>query len=107
MVALPPLPALSQSLRRRLLRMFVRRGLLPRDHAQAMAQWAHGSGFSVDGSLRIEAEDRAGRGTSTPMPSRHPSTSSINASLGNPHRPPRTTPGRRLPALTKHAIPAR
>ena len=47
--------------RRRLLRGFVRRGLLPRDDAQAMAQWQHGGGFSVDGSVRIEAEDRAGR----------------------------------------------
>ena len=26
-----------------------------------MAQWQHGGGFSVDGSVRIEAEDRAGR----------------------------------------------
>ena len=47
--------------RRRLLRVFVRRGLLPRDDAGAMAQWAHGGGFSVDGSVRIEAADRAGR----------------------------------------------
>jgi hypothetical protein len=47
--------------RRRLLRVFVRRGLLPRDDAQAMAQWAHGGGFSVDGSVHIEAADRAGR----------------------------------------------
>ena len=44
--------------RRRLLRVFVRRGLLPRDDARAMAQWAHGGGFSVDGSVRIEAADR-------------------------------------------------
>ena len=47
--------------RRRLLRVFVRRGLLPRDDARAMGQWQHGGGFSVDGSVRIEAEDRAGR----------------------------------------------
>ena len=26
-----------------------------------MAQWEHGGGFSVDGSVRIEATDRAGR----------------------------------------------
>jgi hypothetical protein len=43
------------------LRVFVRRGLLPRDDARAMGQWAHGGGFSVDGSVRIEAADRAGR----------------------------------------------
>ena len=47
--------------RRRLLRVFVRRGLLPRDDARAMGQWQHGGGFSVDGSVRIEATDRAGR----------------------------------------------
>jgi len=47
--------------RRRLLRVFVRRGLLPAGDAQAMAQWQHGGGFSVDGSVRIEAADRAGR----------------------------------------------
>jgi hypothetical protein len=47
--------------RRRLLRVFVRRGLLPADDARAMAQWAHGGGFSVDGSVHIEAADRAGR----------------------------------------------
>jgi hypothetical protein len=48
-------------LRRRLLRVFVRRGLLPGNDAQAMGQWEHGGGFSVDGSVRIEAADRAGR----------------------------------------------
>ena len=41
--------------------MFVRRGLLPRDDAQAMAQWQHGGGFPVAGSVRIEAANRAGR----------------------------------------------
>ena len=47
--------------RRRLLRVFARRGLLPSDDAQAMGQWAHGGGFSIDASVRIEAADRAGR----------------------------------------------
>jgi hypothetical protein len=47
--------------RRRLLRGFARRGLLPGDDAQAMGQWEHGSGFSVDASVRIAAADRAGR----------------------------------------------
>ena len=48
-------------MRRRLLHIFVRRGLLPGDDAQAMGQWRHGGGFSADGSVRIEAADRAGR----------------------------------------------
>jgi hypothetical protein len=47
--------------RRRLLHVFVRRGLLPGDDAQAMGQWEHGGGFSVDGSVRIAATDRADR----------------------------------------------
>jgi hypothetical protein len=51
----------QESVRRRLLRVFVRRGLLPGDDAQAMGQWEHGGGFSVDGSVRIGAADRAGR----------------------------------------------
>jgi hypothetical protein len=51
----------QECVRRRLLRTFVRRGLLPGDDARAMAQWEHGGGFSVDGSVRIEAADRAGR----------------------------------------------
>jgi len=52
--------SVQAGMRRRLLRVFVRRGLLPRDDAQAMAQWQHGGGFSVDGSVRLEATDRAG-----------------------------------------------
>jgi hypothetical protein len=47
--------------RRRLLRLFLRRSLLPGDDAQAMGQWEHGGGFFVDASVRIEAADRAGR----------------------------------------------
>ena len=60
--------------RRRLLRGFVRRGLLPADDAHAMAHWAHGGGFSVDGSVRIEAADRAGAAAapSSPSPFRRP-----------------------------------
>jgi len=39
--------------RRRLLRVFARRGLLPADDAR---QWAYGGGHSVDGSVRMLAE---------------------------------------------------
>ena len=64
-IARPCLLGARHSKRRRcasgLLRLFVRRGLLPGDDARAMAQWEHGGGFSVDGSVRIEAVDRAGR----------------------------------------------
>lgn len=60
-LAAPAFAAVQERVRDRLLRVFVRRGLLPAADAQAMAQWAHGGGFSVDGSVRIEAADRAGR----------------------------------------------
>jgi len=46
----------------------VRRGLLPDDDAQAMGQWQHGGGFSVDGSVRIEATDRATAHRTRPRP---------------------------------------
>jgi len=51
----------QEQVRRRLLRTFVRRGLLAANDAREMGQWRHGGGFSVDASVRIEAADRAGR----------------------------------------------
>ncbi len=48
-------------MRQRLLRGFVRCGLLPGDDVRAMGQWQHRARFYVDGSVRIEATDRAGR----------------------------------------------
>ena len=50
----------AQLPRPRWLCTFVQRDLLPTDEARVMAEWAHGGGFSVDASLRIEAADRAG-----------------------------------------------
>jgi hypothetical protein len=47
--------------RRRLLSVVVRRGRPPGDDARAMGRWQHGGGGSVNGSVRIEATDRAGR----------------------------------------------
>ena len=45
----------------RLLRLFVRRGLLGGDDSWVMAQWQHGGGVSPGGSVRIAAAGRAGR----------------------------------------------
>ncbi len=42
-----------------MLRWFARQGYLDKDDAKDMAQWRNG-GFSVDVSVRIEADDRAG-----------------------------------------------
>jgi hypothetical protein len=46
--------------RRRLLRALTRRGVLELQDAEAMANWAHGGGFSLDASVRIEGADRQG-----------------------------------------------
>jgi hypothetical protein len=46
--------------RRRLLRVFVRRGLLPGDDVCAMGQCQYGGGFSVGGSVGIEAPTAPG-----------------------------------------------
>jgi len=42
------------------LRWFARQGYLDKDDARDMAAWSNGGGFSVDASVRIEADDRAG-----------------------------------------------
>jgi hypothetical protein len=50
----------QQAIRRRVLRWFARRGWLDADDHHEMLGWAGGGGFSLDGSVRIEAEDRVG-----------------------------------------------
>ena len=44
----------------RVLRYFRRQGLLDELDADGMLTWQGSGGFSVDASVRIEAEDRAG-----------------------------------------------
>jgi hypothetical protein len=46
--------------RRRILHVFVRRGILDKDERKEMEQWSHGGGFSLDATVRIEANDRRG-----------------------------------------------
>ena len=46
--------------RSRVLRSFVKRGLIDRDDAAEMRAWARDGGVSVDGSVRIEGADRTG-----------------------------------------------
>ncbi len=46
--------------RKRILRAFVRRGLIEADDAKEMARFQHGGGFSVDAGVCIAATDRAG-----------------------------------------------
>jgi len=52
--------AVQAQVRRRILRVFVRRGLIEKCDAEEMAGWDHGGGFSVDAAVRIEGNDRAG-----------------------------------------------
>jgi hypothetical protein len=52
--------AVQELVRNRVLSLFVRRGLLASEAAADMSQWEHGSGFSLDATIRIAAHDRAG-----------------------------------------------
>jgi len=52
--------ALTPTLQRRILRLYVRRGLLTEADAENMLTWRGTGGFSLDGSVRIAAHDRAG-----------------------------------------------
>ena len=47
--------------RQRVLRAFVRHALLDQRDGDQMGGWAHGRGFSLDATVRIEGADRAGR----------------------------------------------
>ena len=50
----------ESALQRRVLRYFRRQGLLDELDTTGMLTWQGSGGFSVDASVRIEAEDRAG-----------------------------------------------
>ena len=50
----------QETVRQRTLRLFERRGLLTPDEVEAMLDWSHGGGFTVDASVRIAADDRRG-----------------------------------------------
>ena len=57
---MPAIGDVQAAVRRRLLRSALWRGLLSAQHAQVMAEWEHGGGFSVDAKVRIEAHERDG-----------------------------------------------
>ncbi|MEJ2387699.1 MAG: transposase [Chromatiaceae bacterium] len=50
----------QEQVRRRVLKAFVRWGLLEADARDEMLGWQHGGGFSLDASVRIAAEDTEG-----------------------------------------------
>ena len=51
---------LQRTIRQRIVRLFVRRGLLDKAEGQAMNTCKHDGGFSLEASVRIEANDRQG-----------------------------------------------
>lgn len=51
---------LQRTIRQRIVRLFVRGGLLDKAEGQAMITCEHDGGFSLDTSVRIEAHDRQG-----------------------------------------------
>ncbi|MES9906770.1 MAG: transposase [Sedimenticola sp.] len=50
----------QEKIRKRVLRLFVRRGVLSADDAEQMQTWHNGGGFSLNAEVRIEATDRQG-----------------------------------------------
>ena len=52
---------MQAQVRQRVLRAFVRRGLLDQRDGDQMGGWAHGGGFSLDATVRIAGADLAGR----------------------------------------------
>ncbi len=52
--------AVQAKVRRRILRAFVRGGILDKDDRKEMELWDHGGGFSLDATARIAADDRRG-----------------------------------------------
>ena len=50
----------QETIRKRLLRLFVRRGLLSSDESEQMLAWENGGGFSLHAQVRIAANDREG-----------------------------------------------
>ena len=55
------LARLQSTLRKRIVSLFVRRGLLDQSEGEALRRCAHGGGFSLDAGVRIEGADRQGR----------------------------------------------
>ena len=92
----PKLAAIQGTIRRRILRLFLRRALLEADDAKDMGAWQHDGGFSLDASVRIEGHDRPGawNGCCATAPARR---SHWSASSGSMRSGSSTTCRSRLP----------
>ncbi|MDB9952419.1 transposase [Porticoccaceae bacterium] len=60
-IALTPaaITAAQKQIQHRVLRLFIKQGLLDSLDAAEMEQWEHGGGFSLNAEVRIEAQDRS------------------------------------------------
>ncbi len=68
----------QKKIRKRVLSLFVRRGLLTSDDAEQMQTWQNGGGFSLNAEVRIEAADRQGwSGCFATAPGRYSQVSSF------------------------------
>jgi hypothetical protein len=75
--------SLTPLVQRRILRLYVRRGLLIRADADDMLRWRGTGGFSLDGSVRVAPTiGRASSGCSVIVPGRR----SRSTGCGTPHR---------------------
>jgi len=52
--------AIQEAVRKRVVRLFKRRGLMTPEQADDMLKWRHSAGFSVNADVGIDAEDRSG-----------------------------------------------
>ena len=93
--------AITEQVRRRVLRWFARSGLLEPAETRDMRGWAHG-GFSLDAAVRIAGPDRAGLERLLRYCARPPFAlerlEQILLALGEPPRPPPISPARGPPA---------
>ncbi len=66
------LERVQETIRKRLLRLFVRKGLLDKEAAEPMLQWSHGGGFSLNATCASAlsiAKDWSGCCATAPDPS--------------------------------------
>lgn len=84
--------ALTETVRRRILRYFRRHGILEPHVTDDMLTWQGTGGFSLDGSVRVEGTDRAGLERLVRYLARPPFALSAGARYQH-HVPTRSTPG--------------
>jgi hypothetical protein len=99
---------LEATVQRRVLRLFARRGLLDEADTDDMLSWQGSGGFSVDASVRIEGEDRAGIERLVRYCARPPFARGTHAKRGSAYTRSRAAPPWPLPtAVSSTGSPSR